>query len=280
MSMLLYILLGYYCLSALIIVSLMMFCLYGGQCEWANEYRQRMNGWKSHCLVFLVLLIGSPIFLPLLISRMPGIWRECAEEAEYWQEIRSEFKPLSLEPLHSANVDNELREFFDRQSECLEALGYSHLGEVWIKDSEPQWSKGKFWLSPSQDHIAEIMQVFDTQSCEITSFLEDGSVVSTASCQSADFFRQMTPYGYFIHCHPGFDMDELVAAHLKRLEECVGCGNQLRRIEPDQWKDYLRYSSRRFAEVSYEIDGTTEVPDEIVFPEAPSAPLSVSEARS
>lgn len=243
---------------------------------------------RSKAILFGITVLTAPFTFPILLPKIIAACRaeNAAIDAEnsYWEDIRHEFKPLSLEPLHEGNVDPQLREHFETQSECLERLGYEHLGEVWIKDSDPQWSKGKFWLSPDRTMLAQITVVFGTMSLEVVSFLEDGSVIDSANCQSAPNFTPMQAHNFFVRCDTDVEMDELVRNHAGFVGEIVErVGAKVREMDARSWKDYLRYETHRFAEVMNKIDGKTIVPDEIVFPQTNAARVektSVAETES
>ena len=244
-------------------------------CEHVESLKAANQGIKLPLLLLAVTVLGAPFFFPFIIKSFFDAMRESKAESDYWNGVRREFKALSLEPLHPENVGQELRNHIDAQSECLNALGYQHLGEVWIKDTKPQMSKGSFWLSPDQSTMAEITSMFEGLCfCEVSSYLEDGTVVSTANCESSPVFSKIKKYGFFVSCHLGLEMDQLLIAHKEHLATVVEeVGQPVRPIEVEIWKEYCRFQNRRFAEVVQNFEKDVVVPDEIVFPSRSLYPI-------
>lgn len=267
-----FLVLGYILVAELVILGSVVGAWLSNACPQIQAIKEAYR-WQHVLFYFGITALTAPFVFPLLLPRMVTAWKQesavILAENEYWNGVRHEFKPLSLEPLHSGNVDAELREHFEHHSKVLETLGYEHLGEVWIKDSEPQWSKGSFWLSPDRTLLAEIMRVFDVNGLEICSFLDDGSIVSSANCKPSPLFSKMQKYDFHVFCHAELEMDELVVEQMDSVKEISErTGQPVREMDSESWRGYLRYEVARFAEVAHEIDGKTDVPDEIIFPEA------------
>ena len=262
-------------LGYVIVAQVVTLCLVGvayfssSGCEQVESLKAANKGARLPLLLLAVTVLGAPFIFPFTVKSFFDLWGESKAEADYWNGVRREFKALSLEPLHPGNVGDKLRNHIDEQSECLQALGHTHLGEVCIKDTKPQMSKGSFWLSPDQSTMAEITSMFeDLCFCELSSYLEDGTVVSTANCESTPVFSKIKKYGFFVSCHLGLEMDQLLKAHQEHLATVVEeVGQPVRPIEVEIWKEYCRYQNRRFAEVVQNFEKDVIVPDEIVFPE-------------
>jgi len=132
-------------------------------------------------------------------------------------------------------------------------------------------SKAKLWRSSDQKSLVEIDQVFDVQACEFSTFLDDGTVINTVNCESSPNFPKLQPHGFHVSCHPGLKMDQLISLHESEVAIVSEARKQqVRSISIENWKGYVRYTSRRFAEIMNKIDGKTEVPNEILFPERES----------
>ena len=202
------------------------------------------------------------------------LWRRCSqeinEEIEFWNSVQQSHYDLRLDPLHNDNLSEELRDYFDKQSLAPLALEYQLLGDFWMKD-EPFNSKARIFLHPQGHTFAEIGITLDVEYCEIFSFLEDGSVVSSANCETLDIHHELAEHRYHVECFPGLEMSELLEKHESLLTKAQQQpGIAVRPIPAEHWKEYFHYHNRRFGEIKFLIGKATESPSETDFPESGS----------
>lgn len=268
-----YVLFGYLVVAEISVLAVVTTNFFSGSCPAVEELRREQTEEIGHVqfaiFYFLTPILTAPLTFPVMVYAYFLCRREIDAEAAYWNDVKESYSDLSLDPLHPCNVDEDLLRHFEDQSECLVALGYQSLGDVWLKEEPPFHSKGRFWLDPEQTTLTEIGRTIDTHYCELTSFLDDGSVITSVTCESTDLFEQMKDHGYFFACCPQASMEELVGIHNDLMQRASGqTGLSVRRIAPGQWKAYLLYSNRRFAQVAFELGEKQECPDQVVFPAA------------
>ena len=125
--MIFYLVLGYILVAELVILGSVVGAWLSNACPQIQAIKEAYR-WQHVLFYFGITALTAPFVFPLLLPRMVTAWKQesavILAENEYWNGVRHEFKPLSLEPLHSGNVDAELREHFEHHSKVLETLGY------------------------------------------------------------------------------------------------------------------------------------------------------------
>ena len=244
------------------------------RCDGDLSVFDQLNSQQRLYSLAVILLVGvflGPVLFPFHIVQYRKCWTKVTEHSEYWSGIRNEQVRLSLESLHPANIDDDLLEHFDAQSEAPLSLGYQHLDDVWLKPQEPYCSKGRIFLHPDGTVIAEVGCTMGINYCEIVSYLNDGTIVSTAAAETNEFFEKISTeeHRYYIQCLPDSEMDELLAKHGTFLDQISMESNILvRTIPSDEWKTYFQFHSDRFGQLKYELDGGDPIDFEVNFPES------------
>jgi len=263
-----------YCVIAMFVVTwlnlLGLFARDGDQPSAVEQMSMSQN-----CVALIsVLAIGvifGPVLLPFIISSMWTAGKEVDQESDYWIGIKNQQVRLSLDPLHEGNIDPELAEHFETHSVAPLALGYEHLDDVWLKPQAPYQSKARLFLHPDGIAFAEAGRTLDTYYCEILSYLDDGTVVSTAPVKANPFFKKIsTPaHGYYVQCLPGAEIEELLGKHeqfLRQISAETGVG--IRTITNADWKAHYHFHSDRYGQLKHELDGADPLDYEVVFPAA------------
>jgi hypothetical protein len=246
-----------YCVVCQIVVAgfLLLAWFNGCESESAERLKELPEGKRVFAIGVVVVLAfcAAPIVAPLCLYLFKVAWKACSAEAEYWTDLRQNHTEMSLEPLREENIDEQLSEHIDQQASAAEALGYDKLGDFWLKP-EPYNSKARLYLHPDGHTFAEIGVTLDTYYCELISFLEDGSVVSSAACEPFDEASEMKSHGYVIQFVSDGGMLDLLEAHTPFLNAtCEEFGKTTAKITLDDWKDFFRYHDRHFAEVQHAI---------------------------
>ena len=235
---------------------------------------EQMSVSQSCVALVISLAIGvifGPVLLPFMISQMWAAWKESGKVSDYWIGIKNQQVRLSLDPLHEGNIDPELAEHFEAHSLAPLELGYQHLDDVWLKPQAPYQSKARLFLHPDGITFAEVGRTLGSCYCEILSYLDDGTVVSTAPVETNPFFEKIsTPaHGYYVQCLPGAEIEELLAKHdqfLKQVSLEAGVG--IRAIPNADWKAHYHFHSDRYGQLKHELDGGDPIGYEVVFPAA------------
>ena len=275
-----------YCVIAIFVVTGLNLLGLIAKCGDEPSAVEQMSMSQNCVALISVLAIGvifGPVLLPFMISPMWAAWKEGGKESDYWIGIKNQQVRLSLDPLHQGNIDPELAEHFEAHSVAPLALGYQHLDDIWLKPQKPYQSKGRLFLHPDGIAFADVGRTMDTYYCEILSYLDDGTVVSTAPMNTNSFFKKMsTPkHGYYVQCLPGAEIEELLAKHeqfLRQLSLEVGVG--VRTITNADWKAHYHYHNDRFGQLKYELDGGDPLDYEVVFPTASNQAVIASHQPS
>ena len=230
---------------------------------------------SQNCVALItVLVIGvvfGPALLPFMISSTWQAWKEEPQESDCWIRIKKQHVQLSLDSLHKANVDLELAEYFETQSEAPLALGYQHLDDVWVKPQVPYQSKARLLLHPNGIAFAEVGRTMDWHYCQIWSCLDDGTVLSTIPMQAVPFLKRIsTPeHRYYVQCLPGAEIEELLATHEQFLKQIsLESGVGIRTVTAPDWKVHYHYCNDRYGQLNHELDGGDPVGYDVVFPVA------------
>ena len=243
-----YLIIGYVALSQILVVGGLAFSLFGNACPQEEELEQ--PSLRQRILSRSILLLAGFLFAPILAPVFFYLWRRCSqeigEEIEFWNSVQQSHYDLRLDPLHDDNLSEELRAYFDEQSAAPLAQDYQLLGDFWMKD-EPFNSKARIFLHPDEYVFAEIGYTLEVNYCEMLSFLEDGSVVSSANCEPLDIQPELGEHGYHVECHPGIELAEMMERHealLASVQQQTGV--TVRSIPAARWREYFHYHNRRF----------------------------------
>lgn len=228
-----------------------------------------LQGTVALAIGLAVGVILGPVLLPFSIPIIRKCWKEMSVESDYWKTIQRQQVRLSLDHLHEGNIDPELLEHFEAQSQAPLALGYEHLDDVWLKPQEPYRSKARLLLHPDGITFVEIGFTMGLYYFEILSYLDDGTVFSSAPVKTNSFFKKISrsEHRYYVQCLPNAEIEELLAKHeqrLRQLSEEAGIG--IRSVEKDDWKAHFQYHNDRFGQLKHQLNGGDPIDFEVVFP--------------
>ncbi len=233
-------------------------------------------------LVGLLMLITAPFGLPILLV---SVTRNYLAARRGFQKLSRLYKEIFLEPLHEANIPVELKDYLDEQTPAAIAMEFENLGDYWLKD-EPVNSKARIFLHSSGRVFAEAGITFETLYCETISFLEDGTMVTSAICEPIAKFAQFEQHGVFVNCVPEVGMLELIESHFEYLESTSKrMGQSVREISKSNWKEFYQYQNHKFGTARFELGELAEPPDQCEFPQpalqaaAKSATLDAHESQ-
>jgi len=260
--------LGYIILSEIVVVAAMVLGLTAKDCP-PVEHFDRLDSrqkWIAMLVTGTLAILLAPVVAPLLIFCLIKVFQTADADSRYWNEVRSTHQELILELVHPSNISDELAAHFQLHSPSLDGLGYEPLGTYWLKH-EPFNSKARFYRDPQGISIAEIGLTLDVCYCEIQSFLEDGSIISTASCDPFDAAK-FAKKGFHVQFCPNQEMIDLIEAHQTFVQRIANEEKSpVRLVMNDDWMEYCRYQGRRFSQIKYEI-GEGKEPVDCEFPPA------------
>ena len=158
------------------------------------------------------------------------------------------------------------------------AKDYRLIGDFWMK-GEPFNSKARIFLHPQGETFVEIGNTLDTDYCEMLTFLDDGSVISTANCDPLDMQKELAEHGYHVQCHPGMQLAEMMNKHDEFLASIQQhTGTDIRPIPFTRWQEYFHYHNRRFGEIKFLIGKGIEAPENAEFPASDSEQFETAES--
>lgn len=217
--------------------------------------------------IVLKYLLLAPIVTPYLMYKQSCAMDWAKAEQEKWRKINRTFYGLSLDPLERKDIDEDLWAFLEDSTAILEGNGYRNLGDFRTKD-EPIPGIARFFLSPDGTKLLSIGEVLETRYFEAESYLEDGSIVSTANADSVPLFDEIQQHNFFVQSLPDAGLSEILQRHddfLAQKSTWNSCG--VRRMAIEDWQDYARYSNRRMGQIKYEIGKADAAPEACEFPQ-------------
>ena len=213
----------------------------------------------------LLLFISAPIVLPLLLIDLILIKLNGQKRKEHEKKFGHHVE-ASLDPLHPLNMPTDLEDYIQEHRSAAIAMNYESLGDYWLR-GEPYNGKARIFISDDQTSFAEIGVILNTLYCEITSFLEDGSLVSTANCQPIRGPRLFESYGWYLNLIGEADMLQTIEAHSKFLEEAVRRSwYSVQKISRENWKEYFHYQKRKHSQIRFELGEINTAPASCKIP--------------
>ena len=201
-------------------------------------------------------MIGAPFLLPLTVHAYIQQYFQKLREHE---ELFGHHVEISLEPLHPLNMPTNLEKYIEEHQSAAIAMNFEELGDYWLR-GKPFNSKARIFISEDRTCFAEIGVTLGVLYCEVFSFLEDGSMVSTANCKQISNVRSREKNGWYLNLIGEADMLQAIESHLKFLEEAVRRSwYSVQKISRENWKDYCHYQNLKCGQVMFE-RGEIKVP--------------------
>ena len=263
-----YVLIGYVIISQIIVIGLFCSTLFSRD-SGTREQLAHLSP-KSRMLSIGVAFFLGIALAPLVTPFLFYLYKQCSRtmnsENEYWESIQTTHHELTLVPLHESNLDEELLNHFETETPDVEAAGFNSMGEYWLKP-EPFNSKARIFLQDDGHTMVEVGRVLEIEYIELLSFLDDGSVVSSATCEPIDIQKPLSKNGYHIQCCSELTTTELLESHEQFLNQTSDTKQiDIRCVPESQWSEYFQYHNRRFSQIKYLI-GKANSPTEAIFPE-------------
>lgn len=268
----------WFCLLTYVLLSQITMCTLLHKCfterdDSQHELLSRLDSTQKQRLLMLswiASIVLGPFLLPcILFDCLFGAAAKARRsEVKFWRDFKRRYRPLILDPVHRYNIDQKLWEHFEHEQPAFDAFDFQVLGEFVLKD-EPLKIETRVLLHPTGQCIAEIGQVGDSYYLEITSFLDNGSVVCTSNGNQLAFRELLAKHDYHCFALPDADGLELIEQHEQNLKRCLKsecAGRSIRAIPEDSWKAYFQYNNRRFGQILHTIGEHDDGPDQVEFP--------------
>lgn len=225
-----------------------------------------MSAWQKfrmYSVINLLMLVAAPFALPVMAFFLAKWYREATKEHEALFRL---YKEMNLEPLHPSNMPKELGAYIEEHSPAAIAMNFEELGDYWLKD-EPYNSKARIFMSQDKTTFCEIGVTFDILYCETISFLEDGSLLSTANCEPFGKPAPREKLGWYINAIDEADMLQVLEAHAEYVDSVMARTNKsVRTMSKSIWKDYYHYHNHKYGQVRFGLGETDAPPEKCVFP--------------
>jgi len=212
---------------------------------------------------FGLQLLLAPFLLPWMLWGAVQCYRDARAEYQYFLELYME---IVLDPIHGANISDELREHFEAHTPSALSNRFDFLGDFYLKP-EPYNSKARIFLAYDGDAFLEIGTTMETDYIEIISFLDNGDMISTASCAPISKTELFEQQGVHINAIDTFDVEMLLKSHADFLKQVSATSADVRKIDKEIWQDYYRYHNQKFGDARFEIGELKAPPEKVVFPQ-------------
>lgn len=262
------VLLIYTLVSQLIVLAALLWAT--KNCDAIDVFEQvnSIQGPRKYLAWFVGLggvLLLAPFILPWFCYT---IVRGSVDEYREHKELFALYMEMQLDPIHPANLDDELLEHLETHSPTVMTNGFELLGDFFLKD-EPFNSKARIFLNSDQTVFAEIGTTMETQYIELISFLEGGEYASTCSIEEFPKTEDFSQHGMHVNAVGSFDFDLLLQSHLEFLGSVSEkTGEPVRRMDLPRWKDYYHYHNHKYGQARFELGEIAEPPESCVFPPA------------
>jgi len=221
-----------------------------------------MSKWIAWTISTLLIVVMAPVILPWMLYSVVQCHLEAEREREKFLQLYME---LSLEPLHAANIPDELLEHVESFTAGAMSQGCELLGDFYVKD-EPYNSKSRILLDFNGIMFVELGRTMETNFIDIISFLENGDFVSTVSLEAFPKATAFAKHGVYVNCG-AMDLDQLIQIHLTALDTLSAeTGQPIRKIDLPRWKDYFHYHNQKFGEARFEMKELHQPPEKCEFP--------------
>lgn len=237
-----------------------------------NQWLHSLDAKRKRMLVRvakIAAVVAGPLLVPFIVldCTFGRAARLRKSEISFWKAFKRRYRPLVLDPVHRYNLDKQLWAYIEDEQPVFDALNYQVLGEFLLKD-EPLKIESRLLLHPDGNCIAELGRVGENFYVELTSFLDDGSVVCSSSGSPLEIGEQLRKERYMCFAHPDADALELIEQHERNLQESVKSrGFAIRSILEHRWKEYFRYNNQRFGQILRALDEHDNGPESVEFPE-------------
>lgn len=216
-------------------------------------------------VAFLLQAAAAPFLMPWMVYQMSRCWLQVNEEVSA---LKSLYMEMSLDPLHSANISDELLEHFETHTPDLMTNGFELLGDFYLKE-EPYNSKARLFLGSNQSTFAEIGTTLETQYVELISFFDNGEYASTCSIYDFDKSKIFGKLGIHVNAAGNDDIEELLQSHMEFVDSVSEMtGQAVRKMDFPRWKDYYHYHNHKYGQVRFELGEIAAPPESCVFPPA------------
>ena len=231
-----------------------------------------------------VFILSGPLWMPYMFVCGFECVREIVQALhQVWQayRFRKTYREYTFRPANFFQLPQEVREWWDASTPKFFRLGFSLLGDFQLRDVPYQMHDRFYWHESGTAYcsacalsIASIHEL----TLDMTSWLEDGTNVITASVEEHTGWKKPNPLDDTLHitCLPGATAEELFARHRQEVATVAReYRTRLLAFDQDQHQALVIYNQRVFCTWRHRA-GDVTAPPAPVLPE-PRAKLSADD---
>lgn len=267
LNVLLYSILGYWALSAVSAVGVMLV----QRPEYAQDER-----WKRLCSLpsprrEIALAFGTVVLVliaPLIVPRcLLGGYLECRRERAFYTNLLRTHRDNVYEAIHPVNLPSIARRHFEALTPQMLALGFRELG-TYILKPEPVRSFGSCFHSPDGRTVGALGQTCDSTYFSFTTLFANGMALETGSIEATPALARINDSKWFrvVFC-PETSVSDAYDRHQQELAAIESSlDTTALALRPQQFREVLTYEGRLLSQVHYEMGEKDDPPPTPVLP--------------
>jgi hypothetical protein len=267
MSFLLYAVLGYWGLCALLAVgSLFIDC--------PDLSREEKIGWVLNIrsphreIIFLIGTLAVALVAPVLIPWcFTSSFLEDRRREKFFTWLKRTHRDNIYEKIHPVKLPKAARKYFEEHTPELLDLGFCELGRYILKP-EPAHSFGCCFQSADGRTVGTLGYMFDSSYYSFNTLFANGLALETASVEETPELASVNESRtYRAIFSPNLSIAETFVLHEEAIAKLESEFNtRALAFEPEQFCDVLTYENRTYAQLMYETGKHDAPPPAAVLP--------------
>jgi hypothetical protein len=207
------------------------------------------------------IVLGAPLLVPLGVVVL-SVWLITGLREQRLLEVFSRtFRAYEFVEVESVELDEAIREEFDRYTPPFLQLDYRLIGDYRLKP-EPFDVHDRLFLSRDGETLAGISVLLETGSVGLISVLENGTCVDSCNSDNPNPQRVCKPGDQlWVSYLPGASIEDLHRRHREAVAERCACeGTRVLRLRSEQFRELVTYDQRVFSRWIYRNGGMDTEP--------------------
>jgi len=210
----------YYLVACWCIATLMAICFWK-EFEAISESEPQVDSRKA----IPVFVFTGPIWMPYILVGGVSCVREIAQSfLQIWQahRFRQTFREYTFRPANFFQLPQEVRDWWDASTPKFFPMGFSLLGDFQLRDEPYQMNDRFYWHESGTMYCSAcaftLVEISDL-TYDMTSWLEDGTNVITATAEGQSSWKMPNPLDDKLHMTliPGATAEEVFARHCQEV---------------------------------------------------------------
>lgn len=267
MSFLLYAVLGYWGLCALLAVgSLFIDCPDQSREErfrWVRDIRS-----PHREIIFLVGTLAVALVAPVLIPWcLTSSFLDDRRREKFFTWLKRTHRDNVYEKIHPVKLPKAARQCFEQHTPELLDLGFCELGRYILKP-EPAQSFGCCFQSADGRTVGALGHMFDSSYYSFSTLFANGLVLETSSAEETPNLASVNESrSYRAIFSPNVSIAESFVRHEEGIAKLESeFSTRALAFEPEQFRDVLTYENRTHAQLMYETGKHDAPPPAPVLP--------------